>query len=92
MAELDKVEFEFPDEIEAKEAAKAEKAEIKEEDDSSEIEIVANPEDDIKPAPAPDEPIFESTTMCSVSIMLFLTSGAIASIVVTAMHPGHDTN
>jgi hypothetical protein len=55
MAELDKVEFEFPDEIEAKEAAKAEKVEIKEEDDSSEIEIVANPEDDIKPAPAPDE-------------------------------------
>ena len=40
MAELDKVEFEFPDEIEAKEAAKAEKAEVKEEDDSSEIEII----------------------------------------------------
>jgi hypothetical protein len=55
MAELDKVEFEFPDEIEAKEAAKAEKVEVKEEDDSSEIEIVAHPDDEIKPAPAPDE-------------------------------------
>jgi hypothetical protein len=55
MAELDKVEFEFPDEIEAKEAAKAEKAEVKEEDDSSEIEVVTHPDDEIKPAPAPEE-------------------------------------
>ena len=54
MAELDKVEFEFPDEIEAKEAEK--QAEIKEEeDDSSEIEVVTKAEDEIAPAPAPDE-------------------------------------
>lgn len=54
MAELDKVEFEFPDEIEAKEAEKK-AAEVKEEDDSPEIEVVANPDDDIKAAPAPEE-------------------------------------
>lgn len=53
MAELEKVEFEFPDEVEEKEAKAAAKA--KEDDDSSEIEVVANPEDDIKPAPAPEE-------------------------------------
>jgi len=52
MPELDKVEFEFPDEVEAKEK---EQPEIKEEDDSSEIEVVTKESDEIPPAPAPDE-------------------------------------
>ena len=51
MAELDKVEFEFPDEVEAKESEKVESKE----DDSSNIEIVDNPDDNIKPAPPPEE-------------------------------------
>jgi hypothetical protein len=51
MADMDKVEFEFPDEIEEKENAKA-----KAEDDSNdEIEVVAKEEDEIKAAPAPEE-------------------------------------
>ena len=54
MAELDKVEFEFPDEIEAKNEAKNEaKAEITEDD--SNIEVVTTESNEIKPAPAPDE-------------------------------------
>lgn len=54
MAELDKVEFEFPDEIEEREAkAKAEEETVEVKDD--EIEIVTHPDDEIKPAPAPEE-------------------------------------
>ena len=49
MAELDKVEFEFPDEIEAKENAKADESK------DDEVEIVAKEENEIKAAPAPDE-------------------------------------
>lgn len=54
MAELDKVEFEFPDEIEEKEAkAKAEEQKAVEDE---EIEVVAaEPDPKLAPAPAPDE-------------------------------------
>jgi hypothetical protein len=52
MPELDKVEFEFPDEIEAK----AEKQQAVEEDESSsEIEVVTQESDKIEAAPAPEE-------------------------------------
>ena len=47
---------------------------------------------DVPPAPAPDEPILESTTMCSVSIMSFFINGYNASVDVTAIHPGQETN
>ena len=50
--ELDKVEFEFPDEIEEKEA----KAKAKAEAEVEEIEVVAaEPDPKLAPAPAPDE-------------------------------------
>ena len=50
--ELDKVEFEFPDEIEEKEA----KAKAKAEAEDEEIEVVAaEPDPKLAPAPAPDE-------------------------------------
>jgi hypothetical protein len=49
MAELDKVEFEFPDEIEDKESAKADESK------DDEVEVVAKEDDEIKAAPAPDE-------------------------------------
>jgi hypothetical protein len=52
MPELDKVEFEFPDEVEAK----AEKQQAVEEDESSpEIEVVTQESDKIEAAPAPEE-------------------------------------
>ena len=50
--ELDKVEFEFPDEIEEKEA----KAKAQAEAEDEEIEVVAaEPDPKLAPAPAPDE-------------------------------------
>lgn len=53
MAELDRVEFEFPDEIEAKN--EKERPEVKEEESSSDIEVVTKESDEIAAAPAPDE-------------------------------------
>jgi len=51
MAELDKVEFEFPDEIEEKEAKAKAKEAVEEE-----IEVIAEePDPKLAPAPAPDE-------------------------------------
>lgn len=53
MPELDKVEFEFPDEIEEKQAKEEAKAEKENEDD---IEVVAaEPDPKLAPAPAPNE-------------------------------------
>ena len=45
-----------------------------------------------EPEPAPDDPILESTTMCSVSMRSFLIRGASAKMEVTAMHPGQETS
>jgi len=55
MAELDKVEFEFPDEIEEREAKAKAAEEPEEEVSSDEIEVVTKAEDEIVPAPAPEE-------------------------------------
>ena len=50
MAELDKVEFEFPDEIEEKEV----KAREKDQDDDIEV-VAGEPDPKLAPAPAPEE-------------------------------------
>jgi hypothetical protein len=52
--ELDKVEFEFPDEIEEKEAKAKAKEEEKFEDEDIEV-VAAEPDPKLAPAPAPDE-------------------------------------
>ena len=54
MAELDKVEFEFPDEIEEREAKAKAKEEEKLEDEEVEV-VAAEPDPKLAPAPAPDE-------------------------------------
>ncbi len=54
MAELDKVEFEFPDEIEEKEAKAKAEEEKKVEDEEIEV-VAAEPDPKLAPAPAPDE-------------------------------------
>lgn len=53
MPEMEKVEFEFPDEVEAKN--EKEQPEVKEEESSSDIEVVTKESDEIAAAPAPDE-------------------------------------
>ena len=52
--ELDKVEFEFPDEIEEKEAKAKAEEEKKVEDEEIEV-VAAEPDPKLAPAPAPDE-------------------------------------